>query len=130
MTTATGSKYGSNSILSQPSVKFFISQIIRAGLGAQRLQLALKRCNQQSLPLRCIWLQGDLLEWQDDGDALLLDDGTGSYVMAIGEILHITKDQVIIRALKMADLSSNPDTMTIWLYETIDLHQTIFEPCY
>ena len=49
--------------------------------------------------------------------------------MAIGEILQINNKLVTIRALKIVNLSADPDNMTIWLYETIDLHQTIYKPC-
>lgn len=48
--------------------------------------------------------------------------------MAIGEVLQVNNKLVTIRALKIVNLSTDPDSMTVWLYETIDLHQIVYKP--
>lgn len=93
------SRYGSHSVLSRPSMKFFIGQLKRVNQVATdctrpSLQLRL-RSSQQIINVRCVWLQGDLLQWQDDGDTLLLDDGTGmAKVCQVKKILINQKIQV------------------------------------
>lgn len=95
--TTSANKYGSSSVLSQASIKFFIGQLKRVNRALTHspspcLQIRW-RSNQQIINVRCVWLQGDLLQWLDDGDTLLLDDGTG--VAKVCQVKKILNNQKI-----------------------------------
>uniref|UniRef100_A0A3Q4HAK1 RecQ mediated genome instability 2 n=1 Tax=Neolamprologus brichardi TaxID=32507 RepID=A0A3Q4HAK1_NEOBR len=99
----------------------------------------------RSLPVSRVWMQGTVLEVQQDRDTVLLMDETGTfivqgvnnipkgkpclsqgkYVMVMGIIQAISPEPVI-RAVKMADLSELAALhRRMWKLEVDDLQQVL-----
>ncbi|XP_062107759.1 uncharacterized protein LOC133818740 isoform X2 [Humulus lupulus] len=92
------------------------------------------------------WLQGVLVSVSNNGDHLLLDDGTGlvqlspsadsrvrpwrigMYVMVVGGYVVCPDDHPMIKVHKMVDLSAFPDREAMWYLEVIEAYKLFYEP--
>ncbi|KAL4659018.1 recQ-mediated genome instability protein 2 [Arapaima gigas] len=104
----------------------------------------LGRGKSAPLEVSVAWMQGTVLEVKPDNDVVLLLDETGTfavhgvdsvpkgkpclsqgkYVMVMG-ILQACTPEPLLRAVKVADLSSNVAHRQMWTLEVEDLQQTL-----
>ncbi|KAM6546073.1 hypothetical protein CsatB_026809 [Cannabis sativa] len=91
------------------------------------------------------WLQGVLVSVSNNGDHLLLDDGTGliqlspladsrvqpwkigMYVMVVGGYVVCPDDYPMIKVHKMVDLSAFPDREAMWYLEVMEAYKLFYE---
>ncbi|KAM0996730.1 hypothetical protein ACFX13_006735 [Malus domestica] len=90
------------------------------------------------------WLQGILVHVFDDGERLLLDDGTGvielslrpelrhrtwkigMYVMTVGRYTLRKNEPPMIQVHKMVDLSDSHDREAMWYLEVMEAYNLFY----
>eukprot|EP00128_Syssomonas_multiformis_P001458 Colp12_sorted_trinity150504_noHs@22788 len=124
------------------SQKIFISQLCDCQRLENKWTFARKDGSQGEFNF--LWLQGTVVETADNGDSLVIDDGTGlsevdlrklkqaglrfdnlcpagQYVMVAGKLTQL-EPKPLIAATKFVDLSDNPERETLWNLEVVDAH--------
>nr|XP_045604453.1 recQ-mediated genome instability protein 2-like isoform X1 [Procambarus clarkii]XP_045604454.1 recQ-mediated genome instability protein 2-like isoform X1 [Procambarus clarkii]XP_045604455.1 recQ-mediated genome instability protein 2-like isoform X1 [Procambarus clarkii]XP_045604456.1 recQ-mediated genome instability protein 2-like isoform X1 [Procambarus clarkii] len=99
-----------------------------------------------SFNVRLIWVQGKVVSYNLNKSEVILDDGgfkinisncqnipggnswimEGQYVMVVGEIEEVASSRVV-RAIKMADLSTNVVHQTMWNHEVTEVKMLLKE---
>ncbi|XP_031593226.1 recQ-mediated genome instability protein 2 [Oreochromis aureus] len=131
-----------------PPVKVLSGQLRAAGnwgTADSGASCVIRLARGRSLPVSLVWMQGTVLEVQQDRDTVLLMDETGTfvvqgvnnipkgkpclsqgkYVMVMG-IIQAVSPEPVIRAVKMADLSELAALhRRMWKLEVDDLQQVL-----
>ncbi|XP_045157573.1 recQ-mediated genome instability protein 2-like [Mercenaria mercenaria] len=135
-------------ILEKPARKLFLVDLCNCreiidqpspGSDASSMKKWSTNCSGTSVMFSMVTVQGVVIEIMDNGDSLLLDDGTavaqvrgcnkipfqtskpvkGHYIMVVGQLLK-TGQCPLLRAIKLQNLSHNVAMATIWPLEVID----------
>ncbi|XP_013776596.1 uncharacterized protein LOC106461327 isoform X1 [Limulus polyphemus] len=135
-------------ILDIPARKVFIRQLTKLTLirkqqqcdDEQKLFKWYIKMKNKSFTVGLVWIQGLIIQVNNQQDSILLDDGSGvaavsdvqkapgagdwiklgQYCMALGDL----QDNSVIpsvRAVKLMNLQSDVDVETLWITEVLDL---------